>query len=47
MLANLGKHCQNGVKYDHLMTEDLPYKPLNFYFGSKRVEPDSKYTSFS
>ena len=32
------------MKYSLLMTEDLPYKPLYFRPGSKRLDPGSKYS---
>ena len=32
------------MTYDHLITENLPYKALYFCPGSKRLEPDSKYS---
>ena len=44
VLTILVEHCQNGLKYDHLKTENLPYKPLYFSPGSKHLEPDSKYS---
>ena len=34
----------NGLKYNYLKTETLPYKPLYFSPGSIRLEPDSKYS---
>ena len=43
-LTILDEYCQNGLKYDNLKTENLPYKPLYFSPGSKRFEPDSKYS---
>ena len=33
------------MTYGHLMTEDLPYKPLYFRPGSLRLAPDSKYSN--
>ena len=30
--------------YDHFKTENSPYKPLYYSLGSKRLEPDSKYS---
>ena len=32
------------MTYGHLMTEDLPYKPLYFRPGSLRLAPGSKYS---
>ena len=37
MLTILSKWCQNVMTYGHLMTEDLPYKPLYFRPGSLRL----------
>ena len=33
------------MTYGHLMTEDLPYKPLYFWPGSLRFAPGSKYSN--
>ena len=44
VLTILDKYCQKGMKYYHLKTENLPQKPLYFSPGSKRLEPDSKYS---
>ena len=43
VLKFLDDHCQNGIKYDNLKTENVPNKPLYFSSHSKRLEPDSKY----
>ena len=43
MLTILVEYCQNGMKFNHLKTGNLPYKPLYFSTGSKHLEPDSKY----
>ena len=40
----LDEYCQNGLKYDHLKTENLLYSPLYFSPGSERLEPDTKYS---
>ena len=42
----LGEYCQSGIKYDHLMIENLPYRPLYFSRGSKRLETASKHSDF-
>ena len=34
VLVILIELCQKGMKYGHLMTGDLPYKPLYFRPGS-------------
>ena len=44
MLTILDEYCQNGLNYEHLKAETLPYKPLYFSSGSKRLEPDTKYS---
>ena len=44
VLTILNAHCQNGLTYSHLKAGDLPYKPLYFSPGSKRLEPGSKYS---
>ena len=44
MLAILGEYRQNRLNYDHLKTNDLPYKPLYFSPGSKRFELGTKYS---
>ena len=33
-----------GMKYGHLVTEDLPYKPLLFRPGSSLLDPGSNYS---
>ena len=43
-MAILDQYRQNCPKYNSLKTENLPYKPLYFSHGSKRFEPDSKYS---
>ena len=43
-LTILYEYCQNALKCDHLKTENLPYNPLYLSSGSKRSEPDSKYS---
>ena len=42
MLATLGKFWQNGMKYNHLVIKNLPYKPLYISPGSKCLEIDSR-----
>ena len=44
VLKVLNEYFQNGLKYNHLKTENLPYKPLYFSPGSKPLEPASKYS---
>ena len=44
MLTTLSEWCQNVMTFGHLMTEDLPYKPLYFQPGSLRLAPGSKYS---
>ena len=44
VLTIVDEYCQNGLKYDHLEIENLPYKPLYFSLGSIRLAPDSKYS---
>ena len=39
VLTILSEWCQNVMTYGHLMTEDLPYKPLYFQPGSLRLAP--------
>ena len=41
VLTILSEMLQNRMKYGHVMTEDLPYKPLYFRPGSKRLESAS------
>ena len=40
----LGDCCQNRLKYDHLETEDLPYKQLYYSPVSNHLEPASKHS---
>ena len=44
MLTILDGYCENGLNHDHLTIENLPYKSLWFSSGSKRLEPDTKYS---
>ena len=44
VLTLLSEWCLNVMTYGHLMTEDLPYKPLYFRPGSLRLAPGSKYS---
>ena len=44
MLRMLYEYCQNRLKYDHLKTENLLWKPMYFSPGSTHLEPDSKYS---
>jgi len=44
VLTILGEYCQNGMKYDHLAIENLQNTNLYFSPGSKRLEPDTKYS---
>ena len=41
VLTILDDYRENGLKYDHLKTEVLPYNPLYFSPGSKRVDVGS------
>ena len=45
VLTILSECCQNVMTYGHLMTEDLPYKPLCFRPGSLRLAPGSNYSN--
>ena len=44
VLTILSECCQNVMTYGHLMTEDLPYKPLYFRPGPLHLAPGSKYS---
>ena len=44
VLAILSEWCQNVMTYGHLMTEDLPHKPLYFQPGYLRLATGSKYS---
>ena len=45
VLTILSEWCQIVMTYGHLMTEDLPYKPLYLRPGSLRLAPGSKYSN--
>ena len=43
MPTTVGDYCKNGMKYDHMTSEDLPCKPLNFLkFGTRLNETNSE-----
>ena len=44
MLEILDEYYKNRLKYDHLTTGHLLYKPLYFSPDSKRSEPDLEYS---
>ena len=44
MLKCSSELCLNWMKYRHLMTNVLPYKPLYFQPGSQGLELGSKYS---
>ena len=44
VLVILDEYCQNGLKYDHLKTDNLPYNALSISPGPKHLEPDSNYS---
>jgi len=44
VLKILDEYFQKGRKYNHLKTENLPYKPLYLSAGSEHLEPDTKYS---
>ena len=45
MLRSLCEYCQNRLKYDHVETDNLPFKPLYFSLCSTLIEPGTKYSN--